>query len=146
MEHIYTQNDIQAIARDILANIELQEKQSHIIALQGDLGAGKTTLTKTLARELGIEQEITSPTFVVAKSYQTNGSDFTKLTHIDAYRIEDLSELRGIGFVELLQDPKTLIIVEWPELISSAITDHPYVDWYTISHIDETTRKITKKV
>ncbi|MEI6022323.1 MAG: tRNA (adenosine(37)-N6)-threonylcarbamoyltransferase complex ATPase subunit type 1 TsaE [bacterium] len=146
MERIYTQNDIQAIARDILANIELQEKQGHIIALEGDLGAGKTTLTKTLARELGIDQEITSPTFVVAKSYETNGSDFTKVTHIDAYRIEDLSELKGIGFAELLQDPKTLIIVEWPELIAPAITEHPHLDWYTISHIDETTRKITKKI
>lgn len=92
------------------------------IALKGELGAGKTALTKAMARYLGIEGHVTSPTFIVMKSYPIpHHEHFTTLTHVDAYRIDDERELTVIGFDELVNDPHRLIIIEWPERVPGHI-------------------------
>lgn len=92
-----------------------------ILTLAGDLGAGKTTLVQALARELGITEVVTSPTFVIMKFYETTNSVFTNLIHIDAYRILDVSELAALNFSNVLQSPHTLVCIEWPERIQSAL-------------------------
>ena len=85
-----------------------------VFALHGELGAGKTTFTQTLAKVLGVAEHVTSPTFVVMRIYPTGVSaPFSKLVHIDAYRIESLDELRVIGFEDLARDPENLICIEW---------------------------------
>jgi tRNA threonylcarbamoyladenosine biosynthesis protein TsaE len=82
-------------------------------------------LVKALARELGVAHEITSPTFVVMKSYEIPAHAFLKtLTHIDAYRIEDEDEMRVLGFAEILSDPTRLVCAEWPEQIPNLIPKH----------------------
>lgn len=92
-----------------------------VIGLFGDLGSGKTTFTQALARELGVTEDVTSPTFVIMKSYSLKPKTLNlipdTLIHIDAYRLESGRELASIGFAEILKDPKNLILIEWPEKV-----------------------------
>lgn len=90
-----------------------------VIALSGDLGAGKTTFVQQFAEILGVTETVTSPTFVLMKSYETTDEVFEKLVHIDAYRIEDDSEMIPLNFATLLTEPNTLICIEWAERISA---------------------------
>ena len=107
---------------ETLLSLFTPQSGASVLALQGDLGAGKTALTKAIACVLGIEKLVTSPTFVIMKSYTVPVSQkFTMLTHIDAYRIESDDELRVLGFEELLKDSKRLMVIEWPERIKDQI-------------------------
>ncbi len=121
MERNYVEAEIEEIAQEVLGLLAASDSKATVLALEGDLGAGKTTLTKTLARALGVTETVVSPTFVIAKFYQPTKQGFEHLVHIDAYRIEDLNELGPIGWEEILQQPKTLVIVEWPEKIAGAL-------------------------
>lgn len=80
-----------------------------IILLEGDLGAGKTTFTKGLAKALGIEDEVTSPTFTILNVYE---SGRLKLNHLDMYRIESEDELAELG-VEDCFDDDAVTVIEW---------------------------------
>ncbi len=120
---IQREEELTEIAEDILASIS-KKATAQVIALTGDLGAGKTALTKALARALGITEHITSPTFVIMKSYEVSGHSFIRtLTHIDAYRIDDIDEMRVLGFKEILSDPTGLVCLEWPERIEELIPE-----------------------
>ncbi len=104
----------------------LQHNHAVIICLSGDLGAGKTTLVKGIAQELGILETITSPTFVILKKYHlpessAYASQFTYLIHIDAYRLQGGADMQALGFIEMTQDPSSLIVIEWPERIKDAL-------------------------
>ncbi|MFA5001294.1 MAG: tRNA (adenosine(37)-N6)-threonylcarbamoyltransferase complex ATPase subunit type 1 TsaE [Candidatus Paceibacterota bacterium] len=96
-----------------------------VLLLQGDLGSGKTTFTQVLARELGVKENLTSPTFVLMKSYKISpmaterlSLSVKNLVHIDAYRLTSGADLRNLGWGELIKNPDNLIIVEWPELVA----------------------------
>ncbi len=126
------EKELDGVAREILAILEKKE-HAPVIALRGNLGAGKTALTKALARVLGVHEQVTSPTFVIMKSYVTSESNqFKILTHIDAYRIESEDELRVLGFEELMRDPDRLTVIEWPERISGILPLHPLTLTITI--------------
>lgn len=93
-----------------------------LVTLSGELGAGKTAFTKAVARALGVEETVNSPTFVLEKIYVLpNGQLFKRLIHIDAYRLEKGSDLGPIGFDELVQDADNLIFLEWPENVADAL-------------------------
>lgn len=82
-----------------------------IITLAGDLGAGKTTLTRAICKGYGVTEDVTSPTYSIVHEYQgTNSTVF----HIDLYRLESAAELINIGWDDILNE-QALIIVEWPE-------------------------------
>ncbi len=120
---IHEESELRGIAEHIL-ELLTATRGRHVITLKGDLGAGKTTFTKTLARILNIGEEVTSPTFVLMKSYTLTGNEhFDMITHIDAYRIETEEELAVLGFEELLGDPRQLIVIEWPERILGLIPE-----------------------
>lgn len=95
--------------------------QASVLALYGNLGAGKTALTKLLAQELGVREHVTSPTFVIQKSYPTAHSRIRTLVHIDAYRLGTSAELATLGFKELLGDPRNLVVVEWAERVEDLL-------------------------
>lgn len=79
-----------------------------IVGLQGDLGAGKTTFVKGMAKGLGLDpQRVTSPTFTIINEYGP-------LVHIDFYRLEKETEIALLGWEEYLQ-PGRLVVIEWPE-------------------------------
>lgn len=115
------QEDLQALAKEILLHLK-QRENAQIVGLSGDLGSGKTALTKAFAKELGVAEEVTSPTFVVMKSYEINNHEFyKKLVHIDAYRIEDEEEMKVLRFEEIINDPTNLVFIEWPEQIQNTL-------------------------
>lgn len=119
--------------RNALAVVAMNgpKQAATIIALRGDLGAGKTTFTQTLAKELGIQESIQSPTYVLMKSYPLVFSApypglegrFDKLVHIDAYRLESPEEFSTLMPEQFLHDPKALVIVEWPEKLGGLLPE-----------------------
>jgi tRNA threonylcarbamoyladenosine biosynthesis protein TsaE len=92
-----------------------------LVTLRGELGAGKTAFTKAVARALGVEEVVTSPTFVLEKIYLLEGQSFKRLIHIDAYRLEKGNDLAPLGFDRLMQDAENLILLEWPEKVADVL-------------------------
>lgn len=90
-----------------------------IVALTGDLGTGKTTLTKAIAAGLGVTDVITSPTFNIVKQYD---SGRLPLYHFDVYRIGDVDEMYEIGYEEYFFGDGVCVI-EWADLIEEIISD-----------------------
>ena len=88
------------------------------IELVGDVGAGKTTFTKGLARGLEIAEEITSPTFTISKVYENSRGQ--KLVHYDFYRLENPGIMVEDLF-ENLQDPHTVTVIEWADTVSEIL-------------------------
>ena len=141
MKKIFKEENIKEIAKNILERVSKGKKYgATIIALSGDLGAGKTTLTKEIGRILGIKENIVSPTFVIMKIYKTKNENFKKLIHIDAYRLDSYLELLKIGWEKIILEKENLIIIEWPEnVLGDGITKHHKIE---ILHIDSMTRSI----
>lgn len=105
------------VIRELFARGPVGRKAT-VVGLYGELGAGKTTFTKEAARLLGITRTVSSPTFVLERIYTLAPRyKFSKLIHIDAYRLKDGAELAHLGWGELLADPKNLIFIEWPEKV-----------------------------
>lgn len=84
------------------------------LALIGNLGSGKTTFVKGLARSLGVKQTITSPTFVLMKIYKTKHKTIKQLVHVDCYRLPGI-EFEAIGLNDYLNQPNTVVVIEWAE-------------------------------
>jgi len=97
--------------------------EATLITLQGDLGAGKTAFVKGIGRALGVAERITSPTFVIMKIYDLEGQRFSRLIHIDAYRLKGEHHLKVLGWDDLLSDPQNLICMEWPEQAGNALPE-----------------------
>lgn len=106
--------DLETISEEVLQLASnLSVEGAVVLALDGELGAGKTTFTQSLARKLGVEELITSPTFVIMKNYQTKNTRFKELVHIDAYRLESVDELKVLGFETMIKNKDCLICIEW---------------------------------
>jgi tRNA threonylcarbamoyladenosine biosynthesis protein TsaE len=115
---VATPQGFTSVINAIISKAELITDQAAVVTLTGDLGSGKTTFTQQLAKSLQVTEQVVSPTFGIMKSYEINGHlYFDTLVHIDAYRIEDISEVGPLRFKELFQVPRTLICIEWPERI-----------------------------
>lgn len=89
-----------------------------VLCLNGDLGAGKTTLTKSIALGLGIEDYVTSPTFTIVNEYYGK----VNLYHIDTYRLDDKVDVDYLGFDEYFYS-EGVTIVEWAEKIKDALPE-----------------------
>lgn len=116
-----------------------------VIGLQGELGAGKTTFTKAVAKVLGVRDVVTSPTFVIEKIYKLSINEigsrlFSRLIHIDAYRLESSDELLAIGWEEIIKDKENLILIEWPEKVESVLSKN--IHTMKFKFIDESTREV----
>ena len=95
-----------------------------VITLSGELGAGKTTFTQGIAHTLGVEEVVTSPTFIIEKVYELANQKWLRFVHIDAYRLKSARELEVLGWKELVADPGNLIVLEWPERVAESIPEH----------------------
>ncbi len=111
-----------------------------IFALVGDLGAGKTTFSKTFLKELGVEQHVQSPTFSIINSYDIDFNGFKKVFHIDVYRIEDNKELEVLHFNEILENPDHIVVIEWADKIRELIPAG--ATWMTFEHDTAETRTV----
>jgi tRNA threonylcarbamoyladenosine biosynthesis protein TsaE len=113
--------DFNSYARRFAQSLSPRADTATVVALSGDLGAGKTTFAQEVARALGIEEPVTSPTFVIEKIYALTGETFSQLIHIDAYRLNSAHELEVLGWEELVRDSGNLILIEWPEKVAELI-------------------------
>lgn len=116
-----------------------QLKGGEVLALIGELGAGKTVLVKGIAKGLGIKKIITSPTFVLMKIYEIQATSYkftphnpskaricvglqaNKLVHIDCYRIKNPQEIVDIGATEYFGQKDTVVVIEWADIIKKIL-------------------------
>lgn len=113
------------IAKDFMTKILAKNDSATVVGLFGDLGSGKTTFTQALGKHLGIKEMMTSPTFVLEKIYTLdNKKGFNKLIHIDAYRLDSGKDLLNLNFKEIINDPKNLILIEWPERVEDILPNN----------------------
>jgi len=108
--------ETEQLARKIAEKI----KPGDVLALYGDLGAGKTTFTKFLVKALGFENKVQSPTFVLARVYETSSNEdssrLNKINHLDLYRLRDKKDVENFGIKEYFDQPNSITIIEWPEM------------------------------
>jgi tRNA threonylcarbamoyladenosine biosynthesis protein TsaE len=118
--------------------IGTQLKPPVLILLEGDLGAGKTTLTKGIVSGLGAaeEDQVTSPTFTLVHKYD-HGS---VVYHVDLYRVRDFHDLETLGLEDFLTE-QAIVIVEWPEKLTLR-TDWPVLG-INLEQVSESSRRIT---
>lgn len=117
----------------LIAALLERSEETLVVALNGDLGAGKTTFVQQLATALGIGTAITSPTFTILQRYDTTHERFTTLFHMDAYRIETVDELSPLGFTDLLQTQQSIFCIEWADNIAAALPLHTITLNFTIN-------------
>jgi tRNA threonylcarbamoyladenosine biosynthesis protein TsaE len=124
------------IGREIGAGL----KAPTLILLSGDLGAGKTTLTKGIVSALGAarEEDVTSPTFTLVHKYE--GANAAAVYHVDLYRITSFKDYETLGLEDVFSE-QAVVIIEWSEKIELGS------EWLTVrihlEHVDEETRRIT---
>jgi tRNA threonylcarbamoyladenosine biosynthesis protein TsaE len=140
MKRTYTAHSIEETWR-VAAEVAEQLTPGMVLALTGDLGAGKTTFMQGIALALGIKRPITSPTFTLCQEYQTPKF---KLVHMDLYRLNGPNDLLTIGFPEHLESG-AVVAVEWPERGGDLIPPDALHISLTLSDEDETrTIEITR--
>lgn len=109
------------------------------VLLVGDLGAGKTTLTKLVAKFLGVAHEVTSPTFTIAHTYTCGPrSGVAELMHLDAYRLRGGDDLEAVGLFEGLENGAAAMI-EWGDVVASVIDDPMTI---TLAYVDDDHRSV----
>lgn len=134
----YSENEITDVALELIERARQAKlaapDRATAVTLSGDLGAGKTTLVKEIARILGIREDLQSPTYVIYKKYPLGlrplpleggdsdpGFPWKHLIHGDMYRLESADDIKKLGWDDLVSDPGNLIVVEWPEMIGDAV-------------------------
>ncbi len=141
----------QNFAREILASNP--KNSATILALSGELGAGKTTFLQGFAKGLGIEEKILSPTFIIMKKFQIQNykpqinskfkiqnSKFSYFYHFDCYRLNEPEEILELGFREIISNPENIVAIEWPEKISGVLPEG-IID-IEFNHLKENKRRI----
>ena len=115
-------------------------KSGDFLAFYGDLGSGKTTFIQGLAKGLGIQRRIISPTFIIMRHYKIKDGNFY---HVDLYRTQSKHDLLGIGLDQIIQDKNNLVALEWAEKMGE-ILPKQRIDIH-MEYVDENKRKITIK-
>lgn len=126
----------------LAAEITQEFKTGTLVALKGELGAGKTTFAQGLGKLLGVGR-MTSPTYTLIREYPVDDKKwpFSRLYHIDLYRLSSKAEILDLGLNEIWFDPKNLILIEWPEKIEEYLPKpHLTVD---IKKLEGEKREIT---
>jgi tRNA threonylcarbamoyladenosine biosynthesis protein TsaE len=109
-------DDMRRLGRDLARALH----QGDVLVLAGPVGAGKTTLTQGIAAGLGVTDQVTSPTFVIAREYQAPKA---RLVHVDAYRVGSSLELDDLD----LQTHDAIVVIEWGSPVAHVLADDPYV-------------------
>ena len=136
MQNICTNSDIETMAAGEAFAADL--KAGDVVAISGDLGAGKTVFVKGIARGLGVFDMVTSPTFTIVREYEGK----SPLYHFDVYRIESPDEMEDTGYFEYIRG-EGVVVLEWAEKIIDILPEN-HID-VVIEKIGETMRKIIIK-
>ena len=114
---------LSSIASEWLASLSPNDSGATVVGLYGNLGAGKTAFAQMVAKVLGVEEFVTSPSYVIEKIYDTKHPIFIRFVHIDAYRLDKASELQDLDFELLVENKNNLILIEWPENVKEILPD-----------------------
>lgn len=115
--------------RDFALNLADELKAGNVLALIGDLGTGKTALTKYIAQGLGIRDSIVSPTFTIVREY-TGGR--LPLYHFDVYRLADSEDMFNIGAEEYFYEKGGVCVIEWADIVEDILpadTKYIYIEY-----------------
>ena len=136
MEELIGEKETEDKAKNFASSIK-GFKNSLLINLIGNLGAGKTTFVRGLIQELGFDEFVKSPTFTIVESYE---SDNLKVFHFDLYRIEDDKELQAIGVEDYLTEENAITLVEWPEKSKRYFNNPDYI--IELNHCDNDEKRL----
>ncbi|MFZ4648525.1 MAG: tRNA (adenosine(37)-N6)-threonylcarbamoyltransferase complex ATPase subunit type 1 TsaE [Patescibacteria group bacterium] len=126
---------------EIACKIGASLRGGDILSLVGNLGAGKTVLTRGISRFLGVRRGVKSPTFTLMNIYSAkNNQGIKTICHIDAYRLNNSQDLLNIGAQDFFDDPETLTIIEWGDKAKDILPRRAKI--VKISLINENNRKI----
>ncbi len=128
----YSENETKALAAKIAQGIN-----SGVIALTGELGAGKTTFVQGFAKGLRVKDKIISPTFVLIRQHKIPKTNKI-LYHIDLYRIEDF---KGLGLEEIWSNPNNIVLIEWAEKTKELLPKN--TTYINFKVLDKNKREIT---
>lgn len=110
-------------------------KPGDVVCFRGEMGAGKTTFIKVLLREMGVEEEVDSPTFALVNEYHL--PDGTPVFHFDFYRIDELEEALDIGLEDYLNQ-NAICLIEWPDVVEDVLPE----DSMDVSLVDSGDRRV----
>lgn len=136
-----TQQWAAEIARQILR--QKIGKQAVVLALEGELGAGKTTFVQGFAKGLGVREKILSPTFIVMKRFKIYDVRFKNFYHFDCYRLNDPKEILQLGFKDIISNPKNIVVIEWPERIEKTLSKKVILIQFRCDEKNSRTRTLT---
>lgn len=129
-----TQKFASELAKDIKRN-SYPHAKAFVLALVGDLGAGKTTFVKAFLRALKVGRKIASPTFLMIKRYPSPWPKYKNIYHVDCYRIKTPDELLDLGFGKIVDDPQNLVLVEWADKMKKYLPEDSF--WINLKHGEE---------
>jgi len=116
-------------------------RRALVIALEGNLGSGKTTFIQGLAKGLKVKENVLSPTFVIQKDFPLSLPSWKNFYHIDAYRLKNPEELLELGFEDLIKNPENLIVIEWADKVKKLLPRNIW--WIRFENLGGDKRKIT---
>ncbi len=120
---------------------KLKNSQASVVALVGELGAGKTAFIQGLGEYLGVNQRILSPTFLIMRRFELTGQPkFSALYHFDFYRTENESEILNLGYEEIVSSTANLVVVEWADRFKRLMPKEAV--WVNLEWLGEQKRKI----
>jgi len=109
-----------------------QPKHATVFALTGELGAGKTTFTQGFLKGFGIKKRAQSPTFIIMRRHGIRSRPHKNIYHVDAYRLKKAEQMKVLEFEKILDDPRNVILIEWPERIKEILPKH--ATWISFKH------------
>lgn len=124
---------------DLAAKVAKRIREGTIVCLEGDLGAGKTLFVQSMSKTLGVQSEVTSPTFSLMNIYE----GFCPIVHFDLYRLTNEDELEDIGFYEYTDYPEGIVFIEWAEKFPQALPDDYVVIKFAKDENNKQQRQIT---
>ncbi|MAF79948.1 tRNA (adenosine(37)-N6)-threonylcarbamoyltransferase complex ATPase subunit type 1 TsaE [bacterium] len=137
----FSEQDTKQFAAQFVKKVfQRKSKGALVVALSGELGAGKTVFAKGFAKGLGLRKRIVSPTFVFVRRHEISGGQFRNFYHVDAYRVQNKKSLAGLGLDEVFSDSTSLVLVEWAENVKSLLPKDTV--WVRIKHGKEEKERI----
>ena len=137
MEITYSIEQLNDTAKKILDFLN-EHPDYRVVAMDGKMGSGKTTLIKELCNLFGVQDEVTSPTFAIINEYKTDTDDF--VYHFDFYRLENIQEAIDIGTEDYFYSG-FYCFLEWADIVEPILPNNTL--WIKIEEVDKTNRKLS---
>ncbi len=125
-------NEIDSVAKEVITALG----DYKLVRMIGEMGAGKTTLIKSICKQLGVDEEVNSPTFAIVNEYKGSVAD---VFHFDFYRVNTLQEAIDLGLDEYLYSDH-YVFMEWPQLVDEYLPDE--VATITIKEVNDGLREV----